>query len=315
MKFTSDWRQLKVFNSYLRPDHQDLYHRLTPAAQHYLSLVNPVNLFELKDPAAQLKTFPSVMVRDGLMSLFSFFLLHETPANFKTKLCIHENFCDYVPQQWKDQVEFYSFYFRDISPLGIKPERNSLIVKGLIHDTFEMKSFTGTLKQHPQINQIFFMPTTKPSLCHDSYYDQGNYLEKKLLECWDELKNSGLNVSIVSSEDIKRTLDFNETYFFDLNPTGFIYMDDYTDTYLLSRGSIPLVSAPVPGTETTFDISPYHGIMASHKTSGTNRFEHLKNKFNDLAISPGETDYFHILKDDYESKFASLIKWNFYDRN
>lgn len=325
LSLQGDWQKLKKFNHALTGDghgHQSFYARLTPSCQHYISNLNPINLFELRRPKKDLAPFEFAMVRDGLFSLFNFFMEHEKPNDIKTRLLIHENFLSFVPTAWQEQVQSYSFYYNDIKPFSLSQnEERFLIVKGILNDVVSpygkfslTEQITKLKEKNLQYKGAFFMPASKHSLFSNSTLEQVQ-LEQLLVETWEAIKGITNDVKIVSSEGVKRQVDFSQVDFLDLNPTGMMYMDDYTDLYLISRGAKPAFTGQRPHSknDTRLEITPYHGITVTTPDFPTSQFEKLSQKIEQNKIEITQIDGYEFLKDVFHQTSATLTKWHWHE--
>jgi hypothetical protein len=140
-----DWR--KVSRSIRGPwvqreaDVRGFFDNLWPATEIYTSNLNPVFLLDLPR-ASGMDSHKSWLVRDGLIPLIWFFTKNPKPAGFSAILRIHSDFEEYVPPDWRAQVQLFE-------PLVNHPA-----------------GFQSASRSNPKkINEIYLMGLVMPSVC------------------------------------------------------------------------------------------------------------------------------------------------------
>lgn len=278
--------------------HGHTSHSLGPWDEHYYSPLNHVNLFQVVD-SKQLARLHFALVRDGLFTLVDFFHRFSTPKGFKIILIVHEKFKEFIPLRWSNSVLFFDFDITS-SLYESKTYNDQLIIKGsLMEGAFCNDQFIKNIdevKKQKKIKKLllclsprqnyFLRPTWQGDVEFSNI--SNTFMKSVYLEL-----STKLNLEFINWKSLFSMSDLHRYEFLDANKKDNLYIDDYTDFYLLKKGAKPVfIEAGSRKNENDIivPLSHVHGIrvLANPHLSKINHWGYLTKTFELLEIEKGD---------------------------
>lgn len=296
--------------------HDHTHIMFAPWMTSYASNLLHINLFQVTS-SIQLRNFPYVLVRDGLFTLIDFFNRFPTPKDFKPLFLVHKNFQAFIPLDWKTKVLFYDFEFLHKCQ---ETSNDTLLVKGLwMEGILDFESINQKFTELASLNKFRKMLICLPP--RHNYFINSDWtgdrdlsviVNKFVKFLYKEIERN-IEFEFISWEDFYSIQDIQMYHFVDINAKSLLYIDDYTNYYLLKKGTKPLY---VPPQELTHNqdimahASHYHGIrIFSQLHEQSDKSLEIQKTFELLEIPTGEklplTGFRSLLK--YQSKFCRVI--------
>ncbi len=296
--------------------HEHSHITFGPWMTTYASNLLHINLFQVTS-STQLKKFPYVLVRDGLFTLLDFFNRFPSPKDFKPLFLVHRNFQSFIPVEWKEKILYYDFEFFNKNHGSFN---NMLIVKGLwMEGILDQESLIDKFSKIIEMNYFKKMLICLPP--RHNYFINSEWtgdrdlanLINKFVKFLDQDIKLKIDFEFISWEDFYSIQDVQLYHFTDLNSKSLLYIDDYSNYYLLKKGAYPL-SIPVTHSKSDQDIiahaSHFHGIrIFSDIKEDKDRFKEVQKTFELLEIPGGEklplTAFRSLLK--YQNEFSTVL--------
>ena len=115
------------------PDVAHFFEVLSPAADAYVSALNPVFLLDVRSLSA-LEERPFWLVRDGLVPLLWFFRKFPAPRGLRSRLLVRRELAPLVPSAWRGSIGTYRMV--GASPKLAAAEPRGLLIVGLVMPSY-----------------------------------------------------------------------------------------------------------------------------------------------------------------------------------
>ena len=256
---------------------------LMPTSTPYFSRLRPLFSFEVKS-LSSLNNFSHILFRDGALFLLRFFIRFKSPGDLRCKILIHEDFCDFVPEQWKEHIYFYK-----LTPLGKVQKMVTEAIVHLVPDTYrsvdELALEVRELKANCRNIKKFKLLVTHNTLRGEDYLDYCRFSEFNAV---DVIKSE------LGSEDFELlklesfwSKDLSQSLFYSCKGTRLLNSDSFFEHHALACG------AQVHGLKTSskeveiIDLSPHHA-MSIKKDVSTKKSLVSEFLFNQIGFPDGE---------------------------
>jgi hypothetical protein len=241
-------------------DLEDELFQLGPHALNYTSELKPVFLFEIEN-YNQLKLFDSVMVRDGAISLLSFFWHWPSPPDGHAKLLIHERLSYLVPSAWEKLVSYYSFEVDE----QVDTSFQEVVFTGFIHPSIicleNLESLLNNMNKQCELKEKdAYVMTEVFSPRDDDRYQRTNPYYVDLIGLLKSFfpKLKGISWNELSTRDVQRMK------FLNLDEYKMMCADSYVYFHLLSKGGRPFFGHKrISESFGTLELSPFHRLHLS----------------------------------------------------
>jgi len=260
--------------------HQAMY-RKYPLNEKYFFELNPSFVYEYPSIEAML-TFPFIMLRDGFLGLYYFFLKNPVlPKKSETIFLIPSKFSEIIPKSWKDNVLLYSFKYTNENL-----ENSKWMYYGNISREIYFKK---KLKDYiiPKNKDYYFLSPLQSIGYHPSHSE---------LELYMNFQNLLLEISNFKAKIIN-TFREDELNFIDktftcenVDKNNFLIYDDYLTHFFASKGaSIKVINTKNEKMKTikTIKLSQYHEIQIGELKDFSNKIleEKIDLKLKSVPIS------------------------------
>lgn len=280
--------------NYETEDVQDELFQLGPHALNYANELKPIFLFEVKNPH-QLKLFDSVMVRDGAISLLSFFYKFPSPPKGHARLLVEESLSYLVPRTWEELVCYYSL---EVDPLS-QENFKGVVLTGLIHpNVISLESLENkltSLRKSCDLNEKEVYVMTQAFCPREQ--DHFERTRPYYVELVGLLKSFFPKLKSISWEDLS-TRDVRQLKVFDLDEKKVICSDSFVNFNLFGRGAgLLFEQESLDESFGTLELSPFHRL-------------HLKRERSSTAIALSERLYFDLepLKEEIDQDLETTKK-------
>jgi hypothetical protein len=243
-------------------DLEDELFQLGPHSSNYTSELKPIFLFEVEN-YNQLKLFDSVMVRDGAISLLSFFWHWPSPPGGHAKLLIHESLSYLVPNAWDKLVSYYSLEVDERDDSSFE----EVIFTGLIHPNIiclkSLESLLNEMNKYCELKEKEAYVMTQVFSPRDHDHDERTnpyYVDLigLLKSFFPKLK--GISWNELSNRDVQRMKVL------DLDEHKMMCSDSYVHFHLFSKGGRPFFRhKAISESFGTLELSPFHRLHLSQE--------------------------------------------------
>lgn len=252
------------------------YDKLYPFSLKYYFEANPSFLNDYSS-FEDMERYPLIMLRDGFVSLFFFFLrAPKPPEGFRSILLIPDALARLVPTLWKSHCAFYRVNF-----LNIEKTPNRLIVGGSLaqHSFWSNTPEEAIAKLKNQIPKncelSFFIPIKDRLVFH--WVDESKYIGKAMRAIHE---NFGNDIKIIHEQGkaMLSKMEIGDAYF-DLGDLSPILYDNFLHHWFASKGISINGNQKFHGEKAlTYKLSPYHSVSILEAP------EDLGADFNNLAV-------------------------------
>ncbi len=261
--------------TYNNLSHEDkcVFNVLHPFSQEYYSILTPLFLAEsdIADPSSAnfiFNNYDTLFVRDGLMTVWDFFIKNPKPHNKTKTILLDEQFSFAVPKAWYKKVYLCStmntkkprrkkdkilVYINLITAL----DDIQFIKKELLAIKDEIPGHDLKLEFYINLKEDGFFWSPQSNIYSEFYHELFEIFGTDIsFSCWTDLEKKG---------------SFDNYYIYEINE-GLFYSDSFVRFHLLSRGG-HLFDTPThedlnekqnenSKDEQWFDLSLTHGVLA-----------------------------------------------------
>ncbi len=222
--------------------------------------------------------FPSLLVRDGLLSILHFFYLHQNPNGIKTILILPESAGNLVPKEWQEQCLLYEI---KTHPIHEKVNRSELyltttVASELYSDSFLNEQLIQAQKSNLDLKGLFF----RHEPLGEEAVDTNDNRDFEFFSSLQEVLSR--KIELVDWRTIKSS-DLSKSSFIELNQNNYWYNDSAVTHHLLGSGANSIGDRY---TEEKFDdndclrISKYHfykfrSLSSAQKEKGIKSWNHV----------------------------------------
>ncbi len=280
--------------------------RYTPATFDYFLELNPSFITQYKN-LDNIAEYPVVMLRDGFLGIFYFFVKNPKPyKELKTLFLIPKKFSSLVPKFWKENVLFYSI--KNIHQSH--PINHVYIYGALTSDNFIFNTIAQSVEKIssliPTKARVSLMSTFK----HQYFFEYKNEIEYALSFLKEMYKKRGFDLECIDEykTEIYESAD-QSCGFINIDDDHFIINDDYLSHYFSSRGASSLRenSAIEENVIKTIKLSPYHSLYletADEKAFTFNIIEEMvKLKLHSIPINYLNHEFYEHAKKIFKTNF------------
>ncbi len=280
------WDQIKMHDSV-----RAMHDRFSPATFDYFFELNPSFHYQYHD-LENLSEYPIVMLRDGFLGIFHFFVKFPKPLKgMDTLLLIPKEFSYLVSKFWKEKVLFYTIE----NTQKVEEIKHTYIFGTLTKDNFLKSNISKTVKKMktliPKESKISVVTSVK----HHFFLDFRNEIETSMLFQKEMYKEFGFDINFIDEYKIKNFENLDSSCgFIDLDSDKFIISDHYFKHFFSSRGARDLnqVKQQNKNILKTVKLSPYHHINLELSDDKAFEFEILQEVIN-LKVQSIPIQYLH----------------------
>lgn len=282
------------------PHHQICESTLFPWSTSYASTLIHINLFQVVSPI-QLEIYPHVLVRDGLFTLIDFFNRFPSPKEFTPFFLIHKKFQAFIPKEWLVKVLFFDFEIFSNNQ-KLKNRKKTLLIKGSwmdgIVDFDQLKKILLEITRSKQFEKYLICLPPRLNRFTSSVWtgdEDYNFIANHFMKFMYQEIGTNIDFEFINWEELFAIQDIQEYSFLDCNSKSTLYIDDYTNYYLLNKGARPLSEPSSQNNKKNNNdyivpLSFHHGIRVFEKTSTVkiNYFDEIKKTLKLLNIKTGD---------------------------
>jgi len=176
--------------------------------------------------------FPSLLVRDGLLSILHFFYVHPHPDGIKTILILPESAGGIVPTSWQEQCLLYKI---QTHPLDKEIKRSELyltttVASELYSDSYLKEQLSLAKKCNLKLKGLFFR--------HEPLGEEAvDTNDNRDFEFFNSLQDAiGSKIELLDWRSLKSS-DLSKASFLELNHNNFWYNDSAVTHHFLSNGA------------------------------------------------------------------------------
>ena len=224
----------------------DFYNNFWPATQNYASPLNPIFLLDLPQITKHINTNAqkeSYLIRDGLIPLIWFFTKNPAPGGFKSKLYIHADFEEYVPDAWRGQCALYRHLAGNGDGYEARPTDNKIkqiYILGLLAPSVcsipeleqnlkDIVALAGGPKKIAGIKIKAFLPTRFEPV---DVFSEPSYGSRFIaLVC----KYLSADIEFLEFESLKSMYPEEGSWVHEFN-SGHLYADSFVSSVAISKG-------------------------------------------------------------------------------
>ncbi|MBK24101.1 MAG: hypothetical protein CME70_08890 [Halobacteriovorax sp.] len=176
--------------------------------------------------------FPSLFVRDGLLSILHFFYVHPKPDGIKTILILPDTAGSFIPSEWQEQCLLYKI---QTHPLKEEVNRSELyltttVAAELYNDSNLKQQLDLAQKSQMSLKGLFFR--------HEPLGEEAvDTNDNRDFEFFNYLKNTiENNLELLDWRSLK-SKDLSKVSFLELNENNYWYNDSAVTHHFLSNGA------------------------------------------------------------------------------
>jgi hypothetical protein len=256
-------------NNWMNPDYLDkkyLHFSRPHSEPYYNPLGVPFHLVHIKE-LSWLNLFPTILARDGLISIAHFFFRFPLPVNIDSTLLLPKEAQAIIPKAWLSNTLLYKIRTDKEQQ---EKDFNTIYITGSINEqNYNLENLKSNLaelkRKYPKKNYkalVFDNIQLGKEYVSDSNHHNISFYNT-LFEIF------GSEIKFVNWQDSKEN-NFENCAFYEIEQTKVHYSDSFVSFNFLSKGTINLNSdrySPLDKSDNTIRISKYHYLELSHPES------------------------------------------------
>ena len=281
---------------------KNLSWRYMPSFERYYFELNPSFIIDYSN-LVHMSTYPFVMLRDGYLGLYFFFLRNPKPLEkMETFFLIPKKFENLIPKQWKDNILTYDFSYNT----NDSKSKKSLIYGSMSSENFISETAADKINRLvPKGNSLSLISLIKERY----FFENKNEIEFTV---------DALKALFKLDEDIKIAKEFNfldwnhidsNTNLINIDTDNFLVYSDYTTHFLVSKGAHLLYQEDSSKDKAIkrINMSPYHLINIYEPKNLTNKI--LKDIFelreHNVALNYSSPNFFAMALNSFRREYKT----------
>lgn len=280
---------------------RNLSWRYMPSFERYYFELNPSFIIDYSS-LTHMSTYPFVMLRDGYLGIYFFFLRNPKPLEkMETVFLIPKKFESLIPTLWEKHILTYDFSYNTKE----STKKKALIYGPMSSENFIDESVADKLERLvPKNNSLSLI-----SMVKERYFFENENETNFMVEALKKLFQLDKDIKVAKEFKI---LDWNHidsnTNIINIDTDNFLIYSDFTTHFLASKGAHLLhqeISKDKP--IKTINLSPYHSINLYKPEKLTNKI--LKDIFelreHNVALNYSSPNFFAMAKSSFRRDFKS----------